>query len=605
MMRADLSLRLQKHRLRLRPIQGFIVARLRNSDTALLLWSALAGAAAGIGVVLMRLGIYPVRAVLFDIPVTAHLSGIGHIPAWRIVLVPAIGGIGIGLFARFLRRISPREVVDAIEANALYGGRMSTKDSLGLAISTMLSGAVGASVGQEAGFTQLGAALASKLGTLLRLRRDDVRTLVACGAAGGIAAAFNAPLAGAFYAFELILGSYSPSYLGAVAVAALSGTATGRLLIGTEPFFEVSNPVDLSRTDYVAFFLLGLVGACICIAVMRGVTQTEQLFRRNAIPSWLRPGVGGLVLGLIALAYPQVLGAGHGAILQQGTGHAGLLTLLGLLVAKALASAVSIGSGFRGGLFSSSLFLGAVFGHLVAVLMAAMGFVVDPTAYILVGMATVAAGIVGAPVAMILLILEVTSDFSAAIGVTVGVITASFAVRQWFGYSFATWRFHVRGMSIASPEDIGWINDLTVGRLMERNPVTVLGTLSIPQMIKRMPPGHLRHTVAVDDGGSLLGMIDLPELLDPGFDAGSVKTVRDAVHHSGIFLLPQENLKLALQRFRDTAVETLPVVNNEAERRVIGELSEAYALRRYAQELERRRGLETDTAGIFSPAAKV
>ena len=586
---------------RKRKAHAFIVTRLRNNDTALLAWSVLTGIGAGLAVYLLRQGVSNLRAWLYHIHVQTHLSSAQHLQPWRMVVVPAAGGLVIGIVIRILRRLSTREAVDAIEANALHGGRMSLRDSLQIGGTTMLSGGVGASVGLEAGFTQLGAALGSYLGRALRLRRDDVRTLVACGAAGGIAAAFNAPLAGAFYAFELILGSYAPASLGAVAVASLAGMIAGRMLAASAPVFLIDPVAALHPRDYLFFVPLGLGGAVLSIAVMRGVTLTEQLFRRNAIPAWSRPAVGGLLLGLLALAFPAVLGSGHGAIIAQLHSDPRLLAMAGLLLAKALGSAISIGSGFRGGLFSSSLFLGSLYGSVAAGLLGLAGIPADPIAYALVGMGTVGAGIVGAPVAMILLVMEATEAFSTSIAVMIGVITASIAVRQWFGYSFATWRFHIRGLPILSPEDVGWINDLTVGRLMDLNPPCVPATMPVPELIRAFPAGSVRHVFAVDGEGALRGEVDIGEAVVLDANEAGTKRAGDLAHHAMLFLMPHESIRQALQRFRDAAVETLPVVNNGHERRIVGSLTEAFALRRYAQELERRKGLETDTAGIYSP----
>ena len=275
--------------------------------------------------------------------------------------------------------------------------------------------------------------------------------------------------------------------------------------------------------------------------------------------------------------------------------------IAGLLVAKAVGSAISLGSGFRGGLFSSSLFLGSLFGSVVAGVLSAIGLSPDPVAYALVGMGAVAAGIIGAPVAMIMLVLETTGDFSASIGVMVGVIAASVAVRQWFGYSFATWRFHIRGLPIVSPEDVGWINDLNVGRLMDVNPPCIPASTPVPALLKAFPAGSVRHVFATGAEGALRGEVDLAEAAALDMDEAGAKRAGDLAHHAMLFLMPHESIRQALQRFRDAATETLPVVNNGHERRIVGSLTEAFALRRYAQELERRKGLETDTAGIYSP----
>jgi CIC family chloride channel protein len=263
---------------------------------------------------------------------------------------------------------------------------------------------------------------------------------------------------------------------------------------------------------------------------------------------------------------------------------------------------VSIGSGFRGGLFSTSLFIGSLFGNCVGESLARLGphLDVDPLIYTLVGMGGVAAAIVGGPMTMIMIVLETTGDFSATIGVMVGVVTAAIAVRHWFGYSFATWRFHLRGLSIRSPEDVGWINELLVGPMMRRDAAVISARLPLGELHRRFPVGSIKQVFVVDERGGLYGIIDPAEMPAPaGTDAE--KTVEDVVLKHTPFLLPGDDLRTALDRFSETAQETLPVIDNPEDRRVIGYLSETYALRRYAQELERRRGTRHDDAGIFSP----
>jgi CIC family chloride channel protein len=574
---------------------------LRDSDLFLLVLAAGAGVAAGIGVVLIDFLLARLRWIAFAMPEEGHLSDIDLGPA-RVLLMPVLGGLLVGLAATLLRRWRQREVVDAIEANALFGGRMSVGDSLGLVGVTLLSGGFGASVGQEAAYTQLGAALASRLGRWLGLRRDDVRTLVGCGAAGAIAAAFNAPLTGAFYAFELIIGAYTLQTLAPVGIAALTGALVVRGIVGSNPIFVVWHEITISPSDYPAFFCVGLASAGLGIVVMKGVTSTEALFRSLAVPRWARPALGGLLVGAIALPFPQILGGGHGGIMRVLHSGFDLPFLAGLIVAKIVASAVSIGSGFRGGLFSTSLFLGSLFGSFIGEMLARLGLYpgVDPLIYTLVGMGAVAAAIVGAPMTMIMIVLETTGDFTATIGVMVGVVTAAIAVRHWFGYSFATWRFHLRGLTIRSPEDVGWINDLLVGPMMRRDPAVIASGLPLDELRRRFPAGSIKQVFVVDDQGGLCGMID-PAAVSAPDGADAPKTVKDAVSEIASFLLPGDDLRTALDRFSRAAQETLPVIDNPEDRRVIGYLSEAYALRRYAHELERHRGAREDDAGIFSP----
>lgn len=377
-----------------------------------------------------------------------------------------------------------------------------------------------------------------------------------------------------------------------------------RGLVGSTPIFVVWHEISISASDYPGFFCLGLASAGLGILVMKGVTSTEALFRSLAVPRWARPAIGGLLIGVIALFFPQILGSGHGGIMRVLHSGFELPFLAGLIVAKIIASAVSIGSGFRGGLFSTSLFLGSLFGSFIGAGLARLDpqLEADPLVYAMVGMGAVAAAIVGAPITMIMIVLETTGDFSAMIGVMVGVVTAAIAVRHWFGYSFATWRFHLRGLSIRSPEDVGWIDELLVGPMMRRDPPVIAAELPIDGLRRRFPVGSTRRVFIVDGRGGLCGIID-PGEASAGTNVESSKTVGDLISQPAPFLLPSDNLRTALDRFSQAAQETLPVVDNATDRRIIGYMSEAYALRRYAYELERRRGGRQDDAGIFSPGA--
>ena len=590
-------------RIRLR---SFARARMREDEIGLVALAALLGVGAGFGVVLLRRGIALFHAVAFDIPVDGHLSDGYNLDWWRVLVIPCGGGLVVGGVHWLFRRWRQRETVDAIEANALYGGRMSLTDSINLSILTLLSGGFGASVGMEAAYTQLGAGYCSRMGVILRLRRDDLRTLVGCGAAAAIAAAFNAPLAGAFYAFELVIGRYTLANLAPVAVAAVTGTFTARATFGAEPSFVVERPVHISPPDYLAFFVMGLACAGLSIVVMQGVTMTEQWFRRRSVPTWLRPGIGGFAVAAIALVYPQVLGSGHGGIVANlHLGYA-LPYIIGMIAAKVVASAISIGAGFRGGLFSAAIFIGSLFGNAVSQLGndALPWLNVDPLAYTLVGMACVAAGIIGAPVTMILLVLEGSGDFSATIGVLVGVIVTTVAVRQWFGYSFATWRFHLRGLKIRGAEDVGWLDEFRVGRMMRTDIKSVPAAMSVASLRKLFPIGSTKRVFAVD-GKKLAGIVDLVELHSPDLaDAPEDHTAGDIAHRNGPYLLPTEDVRAAIKKFSDAQIEALPVVDSPETMEIIGYLTEAYALRRYNQELERRRAEAEGESGLYARAVQ-
>ena len=585
-------------------LKALLRANIRNSDLGLVMMSAVLGGVVGVMVSALPQGVAALHHLLFGVAFEVHLSSGPEVPPWRLLAVPSIGGLAYGLIAWAMRRWRRRDIVDAIEANALYGGRMSLNDSIRLAFLTVISAGVGASVGLEAAYTQVGSGTASRIGRSLRLRRADLRTFVGCGAAAAIAAAFNAPLAGAFYAFELIVGTYTLGTLAPIGVAALTATLVQRQLYGDNPIFVTYDHIALSALDYLLLVAEGVAAAGVGIAAMVGVTKVEALFRRVALPSWARPAIGGLILGGIAIAYPQVLGSGHGGIVAVMSSRMELSLLCALILGKTIASAISVGSGFRGGMFSSSLFLGCLFGSAVA---AVVGHIVpwmppNPTIFVLAGMGAVAAAVVGAPVTMVLLVLEATSDFSAMVGVTAAVIVASLVVRHWFGYSFATWRFHLRGVPLRGAHDIGWLQDLTVDRLMVRDFSVVPLTMPLAELRHQFPIGSSKRVFAVDDGGHYAGAIDLQEAHATDHDTNDkTLTVKDLVHGEAHFLTPYQPVRVALDLFIASATEALAVVDNPIDRRIAGYLTEAYALRRYNAELEARRREELGDDELFSP----
>ncbi|MEJ1970103.1 MAG: chloride channel protein [Rhizomicrobium sp.] len=579
----------------------------RSSEPGRIFLCAATGAAVGGLVAGLRRGIEMLHTAAFGLPEGFALStGIG-VSVPRILLVPVLGGLLLGLAALIVSRYRKAEIVDPIEANALHGGRMSMLDSLRLVLATIVSNAAGASVGMEAGYSQFGASTFAGLGQWLRLRRADQRTFVAAGAGAAIAAAFNAPLAGAFYAYELILGTYSVRALAPVAAAALASVLTERALIHPEPLFVVGQAFHFKQSVYLLFALLGVFAAGFSVLAMQAVTWAERFMRLLPLPQWLRPAIGGLFLTVIALNVPQVLGSGHGAIQFHFDHDWALSALAAVLVAKLVASALSIGSGFRGGMFSSSLLLGCLFGAIFADLAALLvpRLAEQHAALTMVGMGSVAAAVIGAPLTMVFLVLEGTGDFPMTVGVTTGVVIASTIVRLSFGYSFSTWRFHQRGLAIKSPHDIGWLADLTVARLMRTDPRIVPMGATLGALRAQFPLGGPKRVFVVRDDGSYVGAIDLAALHDKENDAKlDTATAGEAATDGSVFLLPGQNVRVALSLFEDALTEALPVLASAASREVIGCMTEAYALRRYSQELERRRSAELgarDPFGISEP----
>ena len=563
-------------------------ALVRADEIWLVVLAAFVGFIAGVAVWMMAATAQLIHEVLFAIGPDLHLSAMVAVDPVRTAAVPTLGGLLLGLSGLVIVRYRPRRSVDPIEANALYGGRMSLNDSLIIVGQTLVSNGVGASVGLEAGYTQIGSAMSSRLGRMFRVRRNDLRLLVGCGAAAAIAGAFNTPLAGAFYAFELVIGTYSLGTFAPVAVAAIVAVAVVNAL-GAAPFDLVLQvPLRVDALDYIPILPLAMVCALVGIAIMRGVTLTEELFRKSGVPSWLRPACGGLAVGLLALWTPAVLSSGHGALGVVIGAPSSLPYMAMLVVLKSLASAISIGSGFRGGLFFASLLLGALVGNLFAGALAAVStaHAVSPVVCALVGMSSLAVAIIGGPLTMGFLALESTGSLPLTLAVLAASVISALTVRRTFGYSFATWRFHLRGEAIRSAVDIGWMRSLTVGRMMRREMRTVRAGTPIAAFKRDFPLGARERVVVIDEDDRYAGIALLAEMYAY---ADENHRVKDLLHHTDTVLLPQMTIKEAVAMFESAESDALAVVDSAESRRVIGLLTEQYALRRYSVELERRR----------------
>lgn len=566
-------------------------ALVRTDELWLAALAILVGILGGIAVFLMDFFSHHFHFWFFALPQLGEgLSQQGHIDPIRAMFVPILGGALLGSITWLLAKYRPGNFIDPVEANALYGGKLSLRDSVIVAAQTVLSNGVGGSVGMEAGYAQFGSGLASWVGQQFRLRRNDLRILVGCGAAAAIGGAFNAPLCGAFYGIELVIGTYSMTSLPLIIIASLTGTLVADMLMdGGVKALDVVLPTFVPGYAYPLAILLGVTAGFVGIAIMRGVTTIEAAFRRAGVPIWLRPILGGVVVGLLGSITPKVLASGNSSLHTQLAVVYPLLLAVTLLVMKSTASAFSIGSGFRGGLFFAALFMGSLLGRAYGDVAVMLPFAhgVPIGFYAVVGMAALAVAIVGGPMTMTFLALESTNNFSITIAVLGAAIAASLTVRRVFGYSFTTWRFHLRGEAIRSAVDIGWIHNLTVGRMMRRTPYTVHENMSIPAFKTEYPLGRTQYVVVLDGDEHYVGLAYPSEAHAPGEE--EPLTIHDILRHQEDFLLPQGTVKEAIKAFERTECDVLAVLDGPETRRVLGVLSEQYALRRYSEELDKRR----------------
>ncbi|MDF0487424.1 chloride channel protein [Sphingomonas sp. H39-1-10] len=570
-------------RLRLvRPV-NWLRRRLRASEAVFILLAIGIGGAAGALSVAQGALARTLQHWFFALPGTSRLSAQPDLSLGALLVLP-IGGVVLGLFT-LATRARKRRLVDTVEANALHGGRMAIGDSLVISGQTILSNGFGASVGLEAAYAQLGGAVASWTGGLLNLRRSDLRNLVGAGAGAAIGAAFGAPLAGAFYAFEIVIGAYTPSAIAPVAAATLSAVLVSQTL-GAHPYvLETASGAVTETHHYIAYAGLGAACAGFGIVLMNAVALLERGVRRLRIPDWARPAIGGALLVPIALISPQVLSAGHGALHNDLMAGVPLSFIAVILVAKSLASIVSLGFGFRGGLFFASLFLGTLAGTLFAAgLTAVAGFqIIDPHNAAIVGMAALGVAVIGGPMTMAMLVLEATHDFGLTGAAIAASLVSSTIVRELFGYSFSTWRLHLRGETIKSARDVGWVKMLTAGRMMRRETRETPAETTIAEFRRRYPLGSASRVVLIDTNAHYAGIVRTSdayaETLDPAARVASVAVNTEAA------IKPDMDIKQVMTAFDATGADELAVL--AADRTVLGVLSETYVRRRYAEELEK------------------
>ena len=556
--------------------------RFRSSEAALILLAILVGLGAGLMTILLGAAAHLLQSLFYG-PDIEHLSAVSSISPWRLLALP-FGGLLLAALAYSLRKRA-RAPVDVVEANALHGGLIPVRDSFLVCGQTLISNGAGASVGLEAAYAQMGGGLASVVGRWLRLRRNDLRVLVGAGAGAALGAAFGAPLTGAFYAFEIVIGAYTPAAIAPVAAAALAGVVVARAT--HMPAYQIALPSAhaIVTVDYFIYASLGLVCALLGILLMRLVTLIETRVRASRIPDLARPVVGGLLLIPIAWLSPQSLSAGHGAMHLDLTIQVGLGFLVAILLLKIAASAISLGFGFRGGLFFASLFLGSLIGQIFATALALVPDLpsIDPTDAALVGMAAMAVSVVGGPVTMAMLVLEATHDF-ALTGVTIAaVLCASTFVRELFGFSFSTWRLHTRGETIRSARDVGWVKALTAGRMMRRGVPTIEAATGLAEFQRRFPLGSVGRVVLTNADGTYAGLV--PTALayaataEPDAEARSIAILPDQA------LLPDQDVVSIMKMFDACETDDLAVIDDH--RAVLGILSEKYVRRRYAEEIEK------------------
>jgi len=570
--------------------------RVTRNDQLLLFALALAvGTAAGYGALAFRLLTGGFQNLLFGHATEQVAARASELPWWQVLAAPTLGGLLIGLFIyHVLPGRRPQAVADVVEASALRGGRMSLKVGLGAALASAASIGCGASVGREGPIVHLGASLGAYVARKLHLSASLAQTLLGCGVAAAIASAFNAPIAGVFFALEVVIGHYGLGAFSPVVISSVMGTVITRLHIGPDAAFQLPPQIVTSHWELPAFVLLGLLSALAAIALMQGIAFVERSHERLGGPRWLRPAIGGLAVGLIALRLPEVLGVGYDVTDLTLRNQYALQLVFVLALAKGAATALSLGSGFGGGIFSPSLVLGALvgsaFGMLAVSIFPDLGS--SPSVYALLGMGAVAACTLGAPISTVLMIFELTTEYDVTFAVMVAVAVASVFARQLRWPSYFAWQLAQRGINLQGGREQALLRSRRVAAITRRQVVTVGPAATLEELKALFMHRHLPIFV-VDEQRRLLGSIDfeqLDEALETG--AGAEPSAGDLMRKLPVALTPEDDLETALRLCEMNDEEHMPVVDNSQDLHVVGEVRHADLVLAYNRALLEARAVE-------------
>jgi CIC family chloride channel protein len=589
-------------------------------EEATLFGTALAvGIGAGVAAVVFRYLIAAVQWVAYDWLPILFAGNYGY-----VVVAPTVGGLLVGLLIYFFaREAKGHGVPEVMAAVALHGGRIRPIVAAVKALASAICIGSGGSVGREGPIVQIGSALGSTLAQWWKLSEERTQSLVACGAAAGIAATFNAPIAGVIFALEVILGGrFGVRYFSTVVVAAVAASVVGRVAFGDAPAFQIPFEYGVQSLWEFAFYpLLGVAAALVGAAYTRSIYGAEDAFDAwTSVPEWVKPAVGGLLLGGLALAYPlftpatwdrvpQVYNVGYEIIEQALASELSLAVLLTLLVLKIIATTLTLGSGGSGGVFAPGLFIGAMLGAAFhAVLSLFVPDLLAPGgAYALVGMAAVFAASAHAPITAVIMLFELTGDYRIVLPLMLTTVVATLlAQRLLRGESIYTLKLSRRGVRLQQGRDVDLMDSVSVSDVMSRDISSVAADSPLCELGAQFERRRRTGLVVADSEGHLAGFVTISDLeraneadLPGDTPIEAIATGRDAlvVAESG------ESIGDALARMGARGLRRLPVVATDDPRRVVGIVHRNDIVRAYQLALARRTGDRLRSGARRSPQA--
>lgn len=569
----------------------------RNEHLTLGVLALAVGVAAAYGALVFRIGVGEIQKLSFGFSLEEIMLDTGGLPWWQIVAVPAIGGLLVGLILKYANGGKRAHgIAQVIEASALRGARMSLKDGIVSTVVHISSLGFGASTGREGPVVHLGATFGAWLSERLGFDRSQARTLLACGVAAATGSLFNAPVAGAVFAIEMIVGNLSLKAGAPIFVAAVTGTAIGRFYFGSEPAFSVPAQELISLWEFPAFALLGLVSAAVAIIFMRTIFAVESAVMKTKLPVWLQPVCGGLLIGAIAVYLPQILGVGYLATDAALRAEFGLQLLLFLIVAKIAAVAISIGFGFGGGVVSPSLFLGAMVGGAFGIV--AGGVFPDlfsgVAAYALIGTAALAGAVVGAPLTAIFIIFELTGSSSMTVAVMVSTAVASVVTHQLYARSFFHRLLANSGIALTGGHDQALLRNLRAGEVMRRQYATIEPSGDAQLVHAQLHGSPDGEVYVVDKNGVVSAVICYADVDNALMDSQEDVSLDAAAIGQPLVnvLVASENLETAQEKVAAAGRATLPVVRDRESMELCGVIGELDIARAHNRALLQARAEE-------------
>jgi len=552
--------------------------RLKRPNVKYLFLAILIGVLAGYGAVLFKYILKFMQWVFYQN--TGDILFFSEsIPLWMKIVMPAIGGLVVGLVvSNFASEAKGHGVPEVIQAIALRGGRIRKRVAAAKIFASAVTIGSGGSVGREGPMVQIGSSIGSSVGQLFKIPGVHMKTMVGCGAAAGIAATFNAPIAGVLFALEIIIGDFGVMQFSPVVLSSVTATAISRYYFGDFPHFSIPEYSIVSHWEYLFYPILGVVTGFVALTFTKVLYMFEDGFDAIPIPEWIKPAIGGALLGCVFAIFPEVFGVGYGAMNLSLTNNMELWALFILIWVKILASSITLGSGGSGGIFAPSLFMGCMTGGAFGFVLHSMfpGHTAMPGAYALVAMGGVVAGTTYAPITAILIIFEMTSDYSIILPLMLTCITATVMNSTIRRASIYTTKLLRRGIDIEAGRERHLLEHMLVKDVMTRDVVAIPETMPLEQIIWTFKTENAPYLHVVDDG-RLTGIISFRDIRTLLHEEGLLDLViaHDIATRDLAMVTTDDTLQDALDRLTNRGVSQLPVLTSGGENKLVGTLTES------------------------------